>query len=501
MAAGEPIGSTPAGPPPSLARTAAGGVAWQGVSLMLGKAATLVATVVLARLLTPAEFGLVGFALAFVVLAEYVSDLGVAQALVYFRGTRDEDAAFALAMASGAALCLAALAAAPAIAGFFGEPDVAPLVRLLSVALLAGAARQVPDALLRRDLLFRRRMVTEVARAVVQGAVSIGLAVAGAGAWAIAWGYLAGTVASAAVAWAAVAYRPGRGVLRPGRRAVRRLLGYGAPAAVQGLLAALIFDVDYLIVGKALGAEALGTYTLAFRLPQLLIVNVFFVLSAVAFPMFSRVRDDPSRLRRGYLTSIRLQSAYGLAAGAGLSVVAPMAVPVLLGPRWAAAVGPLEALALYAAARSLGAGAVDVYKGTGRPGLAAAIAAVRLAVLVPALLIAVDGGIGAVAWTQAGLALVFAAGMQVVAMRTVGVTLAELAAAMRPGVALACGAVLGAGAVRLALDGPVGLRLAAALGAGAVVAVAALWVVDAQFVREVRALLRRPARAPAVAAT
>src|SRR5439155_26863166 len=105
-------------------------------------------------------------------------------------------------------LSAAGILAAPAIADFFGRPDVAPMVRVLSAVLLVGAARQVPDALLRRDLRFQRRLATEVSRTMVQGVVSIALAAAGAGPWAIVWGYLAGSVACTATAWAVLAYRP-----------------------------------------------------------------------------------------------------------------------------------------------------------------------------------------------------------------------------------------------------------------------------------------------------
>jgi PST family polysaccharide transporter len=215
--------------------------------------------------------------------------------------------------------------------------------------------------------------------------------------------------------------------------------------------------------------------------------------------MFSRARADPARLKRGYLTSVRLQSAYGVAAGVGLFMVAPMLVPVVFGPRWSAAVVPLEALALYAAARSLGAGAVDVYKGIGRPGIGVAVALVRLAVLVPALLLAArNGGIETVAWTQVALALAFAAGMQSVAARIVGLGLADLGRALRPALALAGGIVVGAGAVRWGLTGPEGLRLAAAIAAGTACGLAALWRLDAGFLRDSRALLAAGRGGPVV---
>jgi lipopolysaccharide exporter len=471
-----------------LSRLAVRGVLWQALSFGLGRGLTLVTTIVLARLLTPEEFGLVGLALVFVAFAEYVTDLGVAQAVIYLdRDRRTRDTALSLCLLSGTVLAVAALLAAPAIADFFDAADVEPMVRVLSLALLLSAVRQVPVALLRRELAFRPILISEIARALAQGVVSIALAAAGEGAWAIVWGYVAGSAVGTVVAWVVCDDRPGVGFSRP---AARRLLAFGAPAAAQALLAALIFDIDYLIVGSVLGAEALGLYTLAFRLPQVAIIGVFGVLSAVAFPAFSRARSEPARLKRGFLTGLRLQSAYGVAAGVGLFMVAPMAVPVLFGPNWDGAIVPLQALALYAAARSLGAGAVDVYRGIGRPGIGLTIALIRLALLVPALLIAAhEGGIDAVAWTQAALALAFAAGMQFVAARVVGIAARDLVAALRPAAALAGGVALGAGAIRWGVDAADGAKLLVAAIAGAAGGMIALWRFDAGFLRDTRALL------------
>src|SRR5688572_28479728 len=166
-----------------LAQLAVRGVLWQALSFGLGRGLTLVTTIVLARLLTPEEFGLVALALVFVTFAEYLTDLGVAQALVYFeRDRRTQDAALVVCVASGTVLAAAVLLAAPAIAAFFDAPDVAPMVRVLAASLLISALRQVPVALLRRELAFQRVLVSELARAVVQGAVSITLAATGAGA-------------------------------------------------------------------------------------------------------------------------------------------------------------------------------------------------------------------------------------------------------------------------------------------------------------------------------
>jgi PST family polysaccharide transporter len=215
---------------------------------------------------------------------------------------------------------------------------------------------------------------------------------------------------------------------------------YGAPVAGSTLLARLIFDVDYVIIGLLLGAGALGYYTLAFRLPEFIIINVFFVLASVMFPLYSRARNDPERLRRGYLKSVQIQSLYGVTAGVGLAVVASDLVPIIFGDKWLPAVVPLAILALYAAARSLGAGANEVYKAVGRPGLSIIVSVIRLVILVPVLVVAARWGIEGVAWAQLVVALIFAIGMQAVAGHVMKLRSREVLGAIMP--ALVCGAVV-----------------------------------------------------------
>lgn len=466
---------------------------WQGLSYFLGKALVLVSTAILARLLTVEEFGLVGLALVFITYAEVLTDLGVAQALVYFpRTNRRIDSAVALSLVSSLALVGAALLAAPYVADFFDRPEVTGLFRLLSVSLFLGGLGQVPDALIKKELRFKNRLIMDLLRAVGQGAVSIGLALAGYGAVAIVWGYLAGNLLRTSAAWVLVDHRP-----RLSFRALRGeeagpLLRYGLAAAGNGLLLSLVFNIDYLIVGRVLGTDALAFYALAFRLPQMAIINVFHVLSSVAFPLFSKARDDPGKLVRGYLTSVRIQTVFGVGAGVLLAVVAPSLVEVVFGvPKWSPSIVPLQALALYASFRSLGIGAVDLYKGIGRPGLALGSSVVRLAVLLPALLVATDWGIEGVSWTQAGVALALAAMMQIVAARVLSLSVLDLAGALWPSIAVGLAVFGGAGAVHLWLPGPALSRLAVASLAGLICGWSALWLADKKLLTELRQMTRR----------
>ena len=432
-------------PPPApgaLGRAGARGALWQGAAQAVAKTVVLITTVLLARLLSPEEYGLVALALVLMAYAEAIADAGVAQALVYLpRRPAFTRAALLLSTVFGCLLVVLALAAAPMVAEFFGHADVAPLVRLLALSLFASSLGAVPEALLRRELRFPRLTSAMVIRAVVTGAVTIGLALDGWGAWSLAWGTVAGSVSYTVSLWVLLPERGHHQFWRAERAEVRMVLGYGTPVAGSSLLAKLIFDVDYLIVGGLLGAQALGHYTLAFRMPELLIINVFFVIATVTFPLYARARRDPDRLRSGYLQSVRVQSLYGICAGVGLAVVAPYLVPVLFGPAWVPAITPLILLALYAAVRSVGAGANEVYKALGRPGLSVQLSLARLVILVPVLIVASRWGIEGIAAAQLLVAVVFAVGMQTLAARVMDLRSAELVRAAAP--ALACGLTVG----------------------------------------------------------
>lgn len=461
----------------ALLRTGANGVVWQGLAQVVGKVVVLATTVVLARLLVPEQFGLVALSLVLITYAEAFADAGVAQSLIYLpRARATVRAALASSVIAGVGLMALAMAAAPALAALFDRPEVTPLTRLLAVSLLGAALASLPESLLRRDFQFRRITVATVVRVVVTGGVSIALAIAGAGAWALAAGTVAGSLVYAVVTWLLLPERPDLRIWRTTRHDLGQVLAYGAPVAGTALLSKLIFNVDYLVIGWLLGATALGYYTLAFRIPELIVINVFFVLSSVAFPMLSRLRGDSERMRSAYVFSVRLYSLYGVCAGVGLAILAPLVVPTVFGSQWDAAVGPLVPLALYAACRSIGVGANDVYKALGRPGLAFTLSVLRLVVLVPSLIYGAHvGGVVGVAWAQVAASLALSVLMQARAAQVLGLRLTELGRAVVPAL-LAGGAValVGLPLTRLTLPAPATLVVVVVTGVAAASAVLAL---------------------------
>lgn len=470
-------------PTRSLTATATRGLAWQGVAFVLGRLLILLATILVARILGPANYGLVTLAVVIVTHLTIVADLGVGQALVYLPiRARRTDAGLASATCSSLVLAAALVLAAPYLTGALGHPGSGPLLQALSLVMVFNAIGQVPDSLLRRELRFRSRVAGELARATGRAGVAIGLVLYGLGPWSLVWGEVVGAVAFAVVSWILVRHRPR---LRLDRRELRPLLTFGGAAACNGVLATLVLNVDYLIVGGILGATALGWYVVGFRLPEVLIISAFQVVSQVAFPLYARVGVEPQRLRKGYLVAFRLQATYGLAAGTTLAAIAPLVVPVLFGEGWGPAVQVLQAIGLYAAFRSLAAGAVDVFKGMGRPELGIWLGLGRLAVLVPVLIWSTQWGVVGVAWAQAVLALLFAVVIQRLAFRLVGVSMRAALSALRTAVVIA---MLSGAAAMLGgyvLPAPLWVRLvvagvlAVAAGGGALV------LTDRRLVREV----------------
>jgi len=363
----------------------------------VSKLTTALVMVALARLLVPSDFGLFAAGLLMINYLDRVKDLGIGAGLIYRREEWSRLASTGLPISLVSAGVLAGLAylSAPLAASVFHEPAVADLVRVLSVALFISGLAVVPESKLRRELDFRRRLLPEGVAAIVKGGVAIGLAMDGAGFWALVWGQLAGTAVQSLLYWRLAGWRPTWGWNPDDARA---LLRYGLPSALVGILAVLHENLDYIIVGHRLDAEQLGYYVMGFRIPELVVIGICIVTGQVLFPAFSRLQDSPRELAAGYLSAVRYISLATLTAAAVIAVLADEIVLALLGAEWEATIPVLRLLALFSAVYSLSFHAGEIYKATGRPMLLNWIALVKLAVFAPALWWAAGHSIVAVAW-------------------------------------------------------------------------------------------------------
>lgn len=469
-----------------LGTSAARAVLWNYASFASGKVLVIVTMAVLARLLTPEEFGIVGFATLVVAYLAVLKDLGFGAALIQRRDDIEEasDTVYATNLILGFVLTAGTFLAAPLVAEFFREPLVTPLLRVLSVTFIIEAIGSVPMVLLRRDLAFHRKLIPDVGRSLVKGAVSISAAAMGYGVWALVWGQLAGVVVSAILAWAVFGGRRPRPRLH--RRQVGSLTRFGGPLILSDIQYAVWANLDYVVVGRVLGDVALGVYTLAYRLPELLIQSVWRVLAGAIFPVFASIQDRADLLRKGYLATIRYTQVVIVPMCVGLFITADQAVAALFGEQWAAAAPVLRVMAVFSLVGSIGVNSGDVYKALGRTGVLARLSMLELLMLVPALLIGAQHGIVGVAWAHAIVATLDTTIRLAVANRMVGTTFRDVLAQIAP--SLIAGAWLAAAAAPvlwLTHSSPAALSLLSATAAGSVAYGLALWRLDQGAVRKI----------------
>ena len=391
----------------SLASAAAGGALWSSAAVYLGKLLVFASTLVLARLLDVEDFGLAGYAIVAIAFLDITQDLGIGSALIYARDDpRSQSTAFWLGLASGCALFAFSSVAAYWVGLFFDEPRAVALTRVLALGFPLAALGGVHSALLRKRLQFRRRFVPELARSLAKGGASIALALAGFGAWSLVLGQLAGAAASVVALWWVVPWRPR---LEFDAGIAADLLGYGWKVAAVDALAVVLNKADNLFVGRFLGTASLGIYTLAFRIPELLVKQFAQVAGQVLFPVFARMRDEPERMREALLRALRMLALVALPVAVGLAVVADPLVRLLFSAKWIAAAPVVAVIALYTGVRALTLNLGAVYKAQGRPEILLRLSLLQLLPTLAVLAWAAreGGSVIAVAGAQLGLALAF----------------------------------------------------------------------------------------------
>lgn len=447
-------------------------------------------TVALARLLAPAEFGVVASGMAIIVFLEIGLDVGLGASLIYEqeRGiSRRVQTAFTVNFIVAGAMTIFAMLAAPTVARLFHAADQVGLYRTLFTYLLIRGAAQVPDAILKRDLGFRQRAGVDLARVSVRVASALLLAVAGAGAWSIVLSLLLGEIVGVVLSWWVVKFCP---TFALDRAAINQLLHFGLAAFAIKLVDAAALDSDYLVVGARLGPTDLGYYTIGYRLPELLLFNVYWMFSTIAFPIYARYRDQGGdALARVMLRVLRAITLFSFPAGVGLALVARDAILVLFGPRWSPAAFPMALIALTTALASVGYASGDIFLATGKPGILLGLNVPLTAALVVAMVVVAPAGIAAVAAIHLAAASIEAPARLFLANRQVGTTIGADLAAMRPGVTATLGVLVCAGPLRLLMPPGLG-TLTATVAAGVVGALSATWILERATMLEAYGLLK-----------
>lgn len=384
----------------NLREQAVRGVVWSAAQTWGARVTTTLVFIILARLLDPADIGLVALAMLFIGFFSLFSEHGFAHALVQ----RDElepehlDSALWFGLGVGVALFAITQLAAGPIAALLGEPRIEPLLRWLALNFVVGGAKSAPVAVLKRQLRFKPLAVRTLVATVTGGVAGVAAALAGLGAWALVVQNLTQALVSVIALWAASDWRPG---LRFSTRHFGELWSFAVKVLGADMLQYSNHHVDDLLIGVFLGPVALGYYSVAYRILTLLTELFTRTISSVMLPTFARMQGDSGRLRNGLYTATRLCSFVAFPAFLGVAALAPELTVVAFGAQWAPAVPVMRVLALMGALHSILFFNGNVITAVGKPGYSLAIAGVNAVTNVIAFAAVLAAG-----WGILGVAVV-----------------------------------------------------------------------------------------------
>lgn len=325
-------------------------------------------SMLLARFLSPGDYGLVGMVAVFVTLLSAVQDLGIGRAVIYFPDAESSFATFcSISTASGLVLAAALFFSAPAIASFYGSAGLVPIVRWLSLTLLFGALRSASQSLIIKKLLFRKLTLIEGTCTLSSAAIAVYLAWRGFGVWSLVTNLVLSSALNTIIVLVAV---PPRYTLRPDLRLMRKILGWGMPLVGSSCLCSFYDNADDLVVGKLLANTELGFYSLAFRLATLVNERIGAIISRVSFPTFAAMQADRSLIVRHWLSVTRKSALLSFPFLVLLAVSARDLISVMLGPKWLPTVAPLRLLCVVGALRVLTPIMINLLPALGRSTLA-----------------------------------------------------------------------------------------------------------------------------------
>ena len=372
------------------------GFRWSATVKLACQVITWAITLLVVRLLTPADYGLLAMATVFVAFLTMFSEVGLGVAVVQTRRVDRELLRRVFGVVLVVHLALAALLAlsAPLIAAFYNEPRVEPVVRVLSIQFILAAFAVIPDAQLQRRLEFRNRSLLDLTIAIAGSCTTLALAASGAGVWALVAGSVLGQLLKTI----------GLNVISPflhwpefSVRGMRSLLAFGGHVTAAGIFSMFFAQIDSVICAKILGNEILGAYSVGVNIASLPNQKTAAIINAVAFPAFSSIQGDVRKVRENLLLGIRVLSFFVFPIAWGMSSVAPEIVEIVLGPKWMLAILPLQALTVIIPLRMIVNFLSVVVQARGRPDIILRNA-VWAAVLGPPILFA-----GAYIWGLAGL--------------------------------------------------------------------------------------------------
>jgi O-antigen/teichoic acid export membrane protein len=368
------------------------GVAWKAISQILLQVSRMIVALLVAHLLTPHEWGVAAMVMVVVSFTVVFTDNAFGPALVQKPDLTERDKSTVLWFNAGLGILLAIMGVALAgpLADFYGEPAVRPLFIAASIGFLVSCLGITHAALLMRAMEFRQLELRQIIATVVGGAVGVALALEHLGAWAIIGQQLAAVFVSTALLWVLVRWRPRAAF---SLESLRRIGGFAGTLFGENLLFQGGSNFGGLVIGRVLGAAALGQFGITTNVILVPTARVSAPVSQVFLPAFARMSDDREHLTDAWARCMRLVAAVTCPALVGLAILAPDFVPVVLGSQWIGAIVLIQVGAVAALGTTLDPLMSEILLVLNKPGTLFRLTVVALITSVIGLIVGLQWGI------------------------------------------------------------------------------------------------------------
>lgn len=348
-------------------KTARSGV-WVFGSFGFSKVLFFIQTIILVRLLTPEDFGLMGICYVAIAGMAVFTNTGFNQALIQRKDNNDNvlNTAWVISVIRGVVLFLLLFILAPFIAKFYDNATIEPILRIIAFSFLFSGFSNIGLILYSKELNFKKKVVYDQITAILSIMITVGLAFWLRNVWALVIGHVFGAVVGVSLSYWAHPFRP---KFQFKVNIAKELFHFGKHIFLSGIVIFLFTQGDDALVGKVLGISALGFYYLAYKISNLPATAITHVISSVSFPAYSKVQDDINRLAKAYLKILKMTVFMSLPIAAGLFVLAPEFIRIVYGDKWMSIIPAMQVLCIFGAIRSIGATTGPLFQSVNKPEL------------------------------------------------------------------------------------------------------------------------------------
>lgn len=389
----------------SLKNKTINGVSWSLLDNIANYGISFVVGLILARLLSPEEFGILGMITVFIAISNTIVDCGFSNALIRKSDVseRDYNTVFYFNFLIGLVLYISLYACTPLISQFFHEPQLTPVTRVMCLVLIVNSLSIIQRTILVKNIDFKIQTKVSLISSVLSGMIGIGMAFTGYGVWSLVMQQLSRQVLQTILLWTYSKWRPR---LEYSQQSFNELFGFGSRLLLSGIIDTIYRNIYYLIIGRFYSTGQLGQYTRAEQFNTIFSSNLTAIVQRVSYPVLSSIQNEPERLKQAYQRVIKSTMLVSFACMLGLAAVARPLIQILIGEQWLPAANYLQIICFSGMLYPLHAINLNILQVVGRSDVFLKLEIIKKIIAVIPITLGFFYGIEFMLWGSVGTSLI-----------------------------------------------------------------------------------------------